>query len=159
MADAPPPPEPTAAAPVVANQGARTGCGVAAVAIGGVILGTAGLCTGAFAWGMRGDSGLQAMATAVGAPFLFLGLVIFALGLRFLNSRPGRAPIWHIALGGLLAVIGGVGALNALWEAGQAVVNAAPGADVVAGLGRQVLPLVMSLLTAWVGVTLTRPRR
>jgi len=144
---------------VVANQGARIGCGVAAVALGGVILGTAGLCTGVFAWGMRGDAGLQALATAFGAPFLFVGLVIFALGLRFLNSRPGRAPIWHIALGGLLAVIGGVGALNALWEAGQVVMNPAPGADIGAGLSKQAVSLVASLVTAWVGVTLTRPRR
>lgn len=157
MADAPTPApsEP----PVVANQGARTGCGVAALAIGGVILGTAGTCTGVFAWGMRGDAGLQAMAAGIGAPFLFVGLVIFALGLRFLNSKPGRAPIWHIALGGFLAVIGGVGALNALWEAAQSLVNGATGAEPGTVLGRLALPLITSLLTTWAGVTLTRPRR
>lgn len=154
MADAPPP-EP----PVVANQGARTGCGVAALAIGGLVLGTAGLCTGVFAWGMRADAGLQAMAAWIGAPFIFVGLVISALGLRFLNSRPGRAPIWHIALGGLLAVVGGVGALNALWEGGQVLVQATPATDIGAVLGRLALPLITSLLTVWVGVTLTRPRR
>lgn len=156
MADAlPPPPEP----PVVANQGARAGCGVAALAIGGVILGTAGLCTGVFAWGMRGDTGLQAMAAWIGGPFIFVGLVICALGLRFLNSKPGRAPIWHIALGGFLAVIGGIGALNALWEAGKALVNATPDADIGAILGKFSVALITSLLTAWAGVTLTRPRR
>ena len=99
------------------------------------------------------------MAAWIGAPFIFVGLVICALGLRFLNSRPGRPPIWHIARGGFLAVIGGVGALNALWEAGQALVRASPAADPGTIVARLSLPLITSVLSVWAGATLTRPRR